>query len=487
MSYYVIGIGGTGARCVEAFVHLCAAGLMPAGELNVYFVDADKTNGNLINARELITKYNNVKDGLRRSGSTLGNSPLFQSEINNNEIWSPFRKYESSVTLEDVFSYSSMEEDTQHLFELLYTNKKRKMKFENGFLGWPSVGSSVIAKEYQSFDSLINKISHDNSAKVILMGSIFGGTGAAGIPTLAKLIKNSFNGGNRNIELQGEGVKRTLGLVLMLPYFNFQTKDLDDPNADSTNFKLKTKMALEYYHNQKLHDICDAIYTLSDDFTIPTSTATVKGGQEQKNNPHFLELYAGLFAVDFFANNSKFQENKHEKYFEACRSIREEINWSDLPYSGGKTDLINKLGRMASLCFAYNTKFYGRIMSSLNLTHAQASRTVSWYGEFFNSTPNNTAFFQDFRDYSQMFLKWIDIIQKSSRGQVNVNLIRDNYLSPVDPRGFGNLIYGVDNLYSSVDALEVAFIKAKKRDFPEAQGDIGKFIQALYHYSLRTN
>ena len=28
MSYYLIGIGGTGAKCLEAFVHLCGAGLL---------------------------------------------------------------------------------------------------------------------------------------------------------------------------------------------------------------------------------------------------------------------------------------------------------------------------------------------------------------------------------------------------------------------------------------------------------------------------
>jgi len=33
MNYYVIGIGGTGAKCIEALTHLCAAGMMPDGEL----------------------------------------------------------------------------------------------------------------------------------------------------------------------------------------------------------------------------------------------------------------------------------------------------------------------------------------------------------------------------------------------------------------------------------------------------------------------
>jgi hypothetical protein len=38
MSYYVIGIGGTGAKCVEAFIHLCAAGLMPDNKSFFRFV-----------------------------------------------------------------------------------------------------------------------------------------------------------------------------------------------------------------------------------------------------------------------------------------------------------------------------------------------------------------------------------------------------------------------------------------------------------------
>mgnify|MGYP001570240403 CR=1 FL=1 len=488
MSYYVIGIGGTGARCIEAFVHLCAAGLMPQGKLNLYFVDADETNGNLVFAKDMISKYTGFLEGIHRSGSVLGSASLFQTEIHTHEVWSPFKRYQASVTLEDVFSYSSMDEDPQDLFELLYTNKKRKMKFQNGFLGWPSVGSSVIAKEYKSFDELISKISHDNSAKVILIGSIFGGTGAAGIPTLAKLIKDSFHGGNRNTPNQGEGIKRTLGLILMLPYFNFQALEgEEDPNANPTNFKLKTKMALEYYHNQKLHDICDAIYTLSDDFTLKTSDSTVKGGQEQKNNPHFLELYAGLFALDFFINNERFQDNSYNKYFEAGRTLKEQIGWSDLPYPGGRDELIDKLGRMIYFSFAYCTKFFPRIKQCFELDHAQASRTVGWYGEFFSKHPDNKAFFSDLRAYCLMFLKWLEVMQKSAKGQVDINLVRDNYLMPPDPKGFGNLLHDVKNTYSSVDAFENEFMKVRKRDFPDAQGDVGKFINALYKHSLKIN
>ena len=41
MSYYLIGIGGTGARCMEAFVHLTGAGLLKDNQpIKLVYVDA---------------------------------------------------------------------------------------------------------------------------------------------------------------------------------------------------------------------------------------------------------------------------------------------------------------------------------------------------------------------------------------------------------------------------------------------------------------
>lgn len=48
MSYYMIGIGGTGAKCLEAFIHLCGAGLLKDSQpVKIVYVDADVSCGNL--------------------------------------------------------------------------------------------------------------------------------------------------------------------------------------------------------------------------------------------------------------------------------------------------------------------------------------------------------------------------------------------------------------------------------------------------------
>ena len=49
---YVLGIGGTGAKCIQAAVHLHASGAYGKDvRMGVLLVDADASNGNLQSAR----------------------------------------------------------------------------------------------------------------------------------------------------------------------------------------------------------------------------------------------------------------------------------------------------------------------------------------------------------------------------------------------------------------------------------------------------
>ena len=51
MTIYLIGIGGSGAKCVESVVHLASVGLFSQEPIKVLFVDADESNGNVERAR----------------------------------------------------------------------------------------------------------------------------------------------------------------------------------------------------------------------------------------------------------------------------------------------------------------------------------------------------------------------------------------------------------------------------------------------------
>lgn len=488
MSLYVLGVGGTGARCIRALTYLCSAGFLAGEKLHVYFVDADGTNKNLNDSIETIEKYIQIKQQISSSGSSLGNSDIFSTNITNHRVWSPFEKYHTSMNLEDVFKYDLMEQSERELFEVLYPRKKRESTFENGFLGWPSVGSAIVAKEFESFDKLFNAITSDTNAKVFLMGSIFGGTGASGIPTLVKLIKKAVG------ESSTDDISRKIGVLMMLPYFSFKDIENDDPSAKSENFKLKTKMAMDYYFNQKFYDLCDSVYTLSDNFIAKTSDITAKGGPEQNNAPHFLELYAGLMAVDFFTKS----HNVNLKYNEASRNFAKEIHWNDLIFD----DTIDKLGRFASFSYAYSTKIYSIIKKSYeNMTHQEAVNTYPWYSKAFpNSHPKreHTVLFESLQIYCSTFLKWLKTVQQlASQNGINIKLIKDEYIPPQpNEKGdflFGDFIHGkklekttgfFTKKNTPVSILDFEDIFSKNFNNNSGATNLGLIINELYRASL---
>src|SRR5215210_6576444 len=56
MANYFIGIGGTGARCLEAVVYLASAGLLK-NNLHLLIIDPDANNGNSSAVEGLMTHY----------------------------------------------------------------------------------------------------------------------------------------------------------------------------------------------------------------------------------------------------------------------------------------------------------------------------------------------------------------------------------------------------------------------------------------------
>jgi hypothetical protein len=66
LSYFVIGVGGTGAKLLQTMVHLTAAGLLPerGRALNALLVDPDQTNGNVESARTLAALYSTCRNEL---------------------------------------------------------------------------------------------------------------------------------------------------------------------------------------------------------------------------------------------------------------------------------------------------------------------------------------------------------------------------------------------------------------------------------------
>ena len=55
--YFVLGIGGTGMRCIESLIHLCAMGMFDDTDIHLLALDTDKDNGNFARLKEVKEAY----------------------------------------------------------------------------------------------------------------------------------------------------------------------------------------------------------------------------------------------------------------------------------------------------------------------------------------------------------------------------------------------------------------------------------------------
>lgn len=288
---YVFAIGGTGARCLESLIYLSAMGLGPSKIIPI-MIDPDAGNGNLNKTIELINLYREIKENI------ISDSPnsLFYTKIEDKKYWNPLEdeteKTDRSKALKDLISYNKLNENDKRLVNLFYSKDELELDLDYGFRGVPAIGSIVMQKitEEDFFKKLVSKIETDpNKNKAFIFSSIFGGTGASGYPTIAKLISDI---GNSSIG----------GGSVIFPYFQLPRNNTGDNIApDSDNFIINSISAIPFYKNLGTRF---TNYIIGDD-VFSNITEYQIGGGKQKNNSHFIELFAALAALDFNFNHRK--------------------------------------------------------------------------------------------------------------------------------------------------------------------------------------
>ena len=232
---FIIGVGGTGMRCLETFTHMCAMGLYDGMEFNVLTLDTDYENGNKSRTEELIQKYNSIKShGYDDGGNGKANTDTFfsakinlfkfvtnYSDKNNNTFkkLTGIAKDEKGSKLADLFideniqsfnlehGYRAQTHLGSYLMYHAFVDCARKLKKGDG-----SVGENEI--QLQQFVKGITNA--EENAKIFVFGSIFGGTGASTIPVIPKALK-------KFIQIESD-----------------KTQDLSDKVAPNTTLSLKS-------------------------------------------------------------------------------------------------------------------------------------------------------------------------------------------------------------------------------------------------------
>lgn len=500
MGYYFISVGGSGARVLEALAHLCVAGLLPNEEKqeNLYAmsIDPDTANGNLTRTHQLLKSIEGFQAVNVGKGTPILKTPL---TLANPFDWSPTQL---GKNLDDVIGYETYKDKAVgKLYEALYTKKERRTVLDEGFRGRPSIGAAVMAKKAltdeksiiekdPAWQNFISAVQHDvgihGSAQIFLAGSVFGGTGAAGLPTIARLLRKIFENNCKKGEVR-------IGSVLLLPYFSFapteEQKEKSGLFASSNNFLTNSKAALRYYDETGGSDY-DDMYFIGDDTMVSVPNFSIGAGT-QCNDAHIIDLFAAMAAVHFYYGHTG------QNSYRISRSQDNAFCWSDLPdvqmKDGSTVSVRERLVQFTRFIFAY-LHLVKPVLQDLEDGRKKANG-YPWYKDFFQGNIKaSAAEVQSFDKYAKSFVMWLNQVEHSA-GARTVELIRPDSFSiqnnhiKINSSLFKTLDYG--NSIVDIDTVNTRLadnggrwydrvLGRKKNTNQDVGQGFGRFLRKLY-------
>ncbi|NRT16859.1 hypothetical protein HNP99_003233 [Flavobacterium sp. 28A] len=386
---FVIAIGGTGMRCLESFTHLCGIGMFDNQEIEVLTLDTDQTNGNKAKAEELIRLYNRVKTFGSNEGGTPNANTFFSAKLNLHRYWTNYAGTgrENYKNLSKISTGIPAQQQKNKLISDLFLDTDSVQEFDlaHGYRAQTHLGSMLmyhgiieaarnIAKgvnvqpEEKDLNSFMSKLEQAGAnARVFILGSVFGGTGASSIPVIPKALQEFIkirSGGKSDIDFS----KVKFGATLLTEYFTFKKPDnnqkstkRDSVIADSSFFPLNSQAALQFYQGdptvkktyKTLYHIGWPIVSKKVDEEGKEKTET--GGANQKNPCHITELLSACAAYDFFTRKKGMDDSTAdaEYVYKAVEFKNNSFNFSFNDFVGNENKagetFANRLGAFFSL------------------------------------------------------------------------------------------------------------------------------------------
>lgn len=327
--YFVMGIGGTGMRCIESLIHLCAMGMFDNTEIHLLALDTDKNNGNFSRLKEVKEAYVNSKN-LDKANRTALSDTFFSANLKYYEF-SP--NYEKKSSFNDVFDYGNTKYNSKEeadLADLVLTNNVETFNLRHGYRAQTHLGSMMMyhsiieaahsntSSDLKAFIQELIKAATNGSPKVFILGSVFGGTGASSIPIIPQAISKAA-------EIMSNGAANVLSSAyfastLLTAYFSFKgqmsAEDLREQKviATSDKFALNSQVAMMFYDDDTtVKNTYQCFYMMGTDGQNwdpmerekDKITKIITGGGDQKNDSHYIELLAACAALDFYHKDEK--------------------------------------------------------------------------------------------------------------------------------------------------------------------------------------
>lgn len=462
---YIFAVGGTGARVMRALTMVLASG---GGDIDSSFefvpmiYDYDLKNGDKKRTVELMNKYKAIHDSAynntaltadrskgaffsgklsmireqsgrgangtsrditENSGFDVDMSKLVQKlDAGGKKVYQSLIDYISF----DQLGTNTGTQATKDLVESIYSSDELNMTLEKGFKGSPNIGCAVIDKietlaEFRHFQVVYNP-----GDKIVIVGSVFGGTGATCIPSILRMLRS--DGRTQNAQI---------AIIAALPYFKVDNSDTS--KIDEKTYTAKTKAAIAAYQDM-VYPKVNAIYYLGDNHA-QNSFANHEGDDAQRNDAALCELEGAMDILHFAKLKNDFFQNRHQcvafefGYNTEDVNVPQCVNYKhfmrDANINGNpcpQDEVIDALNRLALF-----SKF-----NQLELQNPSGHCTVAnWYqGHLDNPSAIVNVLKAGLIDFAEKQFDWIDELQGTHTPR-KLNLFNDNLRRTTD---FTNLL-----------------------------------------------
>lgn len=504
MRNYMICVGGSGARVLRATVHMAACGMIPVDDLEVVIIDPDKDTKTTSLAVQELKDYQNLKKIY--SGNKILNTAIHHFEQNTTDSYIISPISDEIRTLKDVCGIEQEMEEVMHWF---FKEEELDQDLRKGFYARPAIGAVFFSnfnnEEFvRLLDEIIDSLGSQEPVNILLAGSVFGGTGASGVPTILKLLAGRLE----EEYAKGKNLTQYLhtGSVFILPYFSAKeavnaAKTTDEISIRVGDFSGNTKEALRYYdvegyfgkftpdNFRKLQNI----YLVGQAEMDEVNKYAV-GSVEQKNKAHLVELYAALAAGDFFARLKNAADDKERQgIYVYARS--DKMTWKDfpVPYGMKSPSAKQNMAMFLRFCMVFLLYIYQEVYDPINHGIYEPDKYLKkhpinreeWYFRLINSTDDdfkvsmNTVY-----TYCVDYLNWFfEVHAERNENNKNANsdklILNTEKMALVEPEFYNLHKILFPEKYAGLDnKMRERFLKQLKTVFGEIITEEEK------HYSM---
>lgn len=317
MRLFVFAIGGTGSRVLTALVMQLAAGTCPRDskdkpikDLSIVpiIVDPHEDNYGLQQVKELLNDYRKIRKKIY--GDNPSGDGYFGVKIETLKEAEP----ESGATSDNFFfkmqrvsnnsfdrfiGLNSMSYENILFAHMLFSDNELNTEMKEGFYGSPNIGCIALNEFKNSPDFAAFRSAFSKGDRIFFIGSIFGGTGASGLPLFISSIRDLGHTENED-DGKVNCAMAPIGALIVMPYFSI-SQDEESP-INVNDFIIKTRSALRYY-SSNLNQYINRLYYIAD----PEGTQDFKNdpgaGGQSDNKAHIVEFAGALAVFDFLSED----------------------------------------------------------------------------------------------------------------------------------------------------------------------------------------